>query len=173
MCVCFSVYPLPKLAEVSAVSTTASTTSLFLRGFFAFNNVQFFSLATPQHLSTSGWGGGGGTRSLSSLIKRCIPNVMAFHNNEVTVLNPTFIPSTAKVIRIHENDGRQLCRNYLYGRDPLSGRTQLQELRERDFFALFPDFRVVFEDVLHNDGHLFRRCILQFIQLTENFTALV
>ena len=59
---------------------------------------------------------------------------MAFHNNEVTVLNPTFIPSTAE-----ENDGRQLCTNYSYGRDPLSGRTQLQELRERDFFALFPD----------------------------------
>ena len=101
-----------------------------------------------------------------------IPNVMAFHNNEVTVLNPTFIPSTSEVIRINENDGRQLCRNYSYGRDPLCGRTQLQELRERDFFALFPDFRVVFEDVLHNDGHLFRRCILQFIQLTENFAAL-
>ena len=67
-------------------------------------------------------------------------------------MNPTFIPSTAEVIRIHENDERQLCRNYSYCRDPLSGRTQLQELRERDFFA---DFCVVFEDVLHNDGHLF------------------
>ena len=103
----------------------------------------------------------------------CSSHSTVFNNNEDTVLNPTFIPSTAEVIRIHENDGCQLCRNYSYGRDPLCGRTQLQELRERDFFALFPDFRVVFEDVLHNDGHLFRRCILQFMQLTENFAALV
>lgn len=102
-----------------------------------------------------------------------IPNVMALHNNRVTVLNPTSIPSTAEVLHLHEHDGLQLSRDYCYCQDPLNGHTRLQELRERDFFALFPDFRVIFEDVLHNDGHLFRRCILQFIQLTENFAALV
>ena len=84
-------------------------------------------------------------------------------------LNPTFIPSTVEVIRIHENDGRQLCILVL----SRSAKWSYSTAGERDFFALFPDFSVVFEDVLHNDGHLFRRCILQFIQLTENFAALV
>ena len=95
---------------------------------------------------------------------------MAFHNNEVTALNPTFIPSTVEVIRIHENDGRQLCRNYSYGRDPLSGRTQLQVsvIFLHCFLILVLCLRMYY-----NDGHLFRRCILQFIQLTENFAALV
>ena len=148
--------------------------------FFAFNNVQFFSLATPQHLSTQSGGGGGkggGTRSLSPLmnffpvttlwsLQRGIQCTLSFIGGFTVAHIPQhlktkflkevytqcygfswgytiLIPSTAEVIHIHENDGHKLCRNYSYGRDPLSGRTQLQELRERDFFALFRDFRVV------------------------------
>ena len=63
----FTLYPnLHWSLEVSAVSAAIHNSVNYqpiFKGFFffAFNNVQFFSLATPQHLSTqSGWGGGGG-----------------------------------------------------------------------------------------------------------------
>ena len=47
------------------------------------------------------------------------------------------------------------------------------KLRERDIVTLFPDMNVVFSDVLHNDGELFKRCIHHFITLTNDFALLV
>lgn len=84
----------------------------------------------------------------------------------------TLIPSTTDIVQLHEQGGTRLRRDATVGSDPLDGHTQLQELRKRDFLMRFPDFHLVFQDILHNDGYLFRMCILHFIHLTENFSTL-
>lgn len=103
-----------------------------------------------------------------------VPNILAINNNYVTHLSPSVIPSTAHIVDLHEENmsESQLCRDATYGHDPLSGHTELQELRERDILTLFPDFSVIFQDVIHGDAHLFRMCIHQFITITENFVTL-
>ena len=103
-----------------------------------------------------------------------IPNTLASQANQVTPLISSSIPSTVDIIQIHEQDsGNQLCRDPEFGRDPLQGLVELQQLRQRDFIALYPDFRVVFHNILHSNGFLFRRCIQDYIRLTKDFAALV
>ena len=102
-----------------------------------------------------------------------IPNTLALQNNRVTRLVTSSVPSTLQLIQLHEQGGNRLCRDATYGFDPLNGHPQLQELRERDLFILFPDLTVLFQDVLHNDAQLFKSCIYHFIFLTNNFALLI
>lgn len=101
-----------------------------------------------------------------------IPNVLASQNNQVTQLHSTLIPSTADIMQIHEQSGNILQRDASYGQDPLNGYPHLQELRERDFVAAFPDFGDIFTNILHHDASMFKTAIHQFIVLTENFATL-
>ena len=73
-----------------------------------------------------------------------IPNTLALQNNRVTRLVTSSVPSTLQLIQLHEQGGNRLCRDATYGFDPLNGHPQLQELRERDLFILFPDLTVLF-----------------------------
>lgn len=102
-----------------------------------------------------------------------IPLNLASRANRVTPLHATSIPSTTAIIQLHEQSGTRLRRDATYGSDPLDGNTQLQELRKRDFLMRFPDFRLIFQDIIHNNGFLFRLSIKHFIELTNNFAALL
>lgn len=103
-----------------------------------------------------------------------VPNTLALQANQVTPLISSSVPSTADFVQIHEQEsGNELCRNPEFGHDPLSGLVELQELRERDFMALYPDFRNIFHNILHGNGVLFRRCIQDFVRLTRDFAALL
>lgn len=89
-----------------------------------------------------------------------IPCNLASQANRICPLSLIAIPSTIDIVQLHEQDGNQLRRDATYGSDPLNGYTQLQELRKRDLSMQFPDFRLIFQDILHNNGYLFRICII-------------
>jgi hypothetical protein len=102
-----------------------------------------------------------------------IPNTLAMSNNCVTRLDANSVLSTPDVLRLHEQHGNILHRDAMFGCDPLRDHIQLQELRERDFNLLFPDFRVIFQNVLHGDSLRLKNCIHHFIALTESFSTLI
>lgn len=102
-----------------------------------------------------------------------IPNALAMSDNHVTQLDNNSVLSAQNALQLHEQHGSTLQRDCMYGSDPLRGHLQLQQLRERDFYRSFPDFRLVFHNVLHGDGHLLKNCIHHFITLTDNFSTLI
>ena len=65
-----------------------------------------------------------------------IPNVLARKENQTVRLNPATIPDTSIVIQLHEQNGRQLTRESLFGRDPLAHHPLLWE---RDYTAKHPN----------------------------------
>ena len=102
-----------------------------------------------------------------------VPNTLAAQRNHITPLSSNIVPSTQHMVGIHEEDGLRLQRDASYGTDPLCGNIQLQQLRERDFFAVCPDLDAVFQDILHGQGHLFRVSINHFLSLTNQFSLLL
>lgn len=105
---------------------------------------------------------------------RGIPNVLAQQRCCTVDLDPTSIPSVDEAVANDEaNQVSPLSRNYFYGCDPLHNYPQLQVLREREFMNNFPDMDVIFENILHNSGHLFKDMIHACIDLTQRFATLV
>jgi len=45
---------------------------------------------------------------------------------------------------------------HTYGRDPLEGYEQLQQLRERDFWQMYPNMEEVFQNVVTGNASLFK-----------------
>ena len=58
--------------------------------------------------------------------------------------------SVSEAVALREDAGGHLVRESTYRRDPIESYAQLQNLRERDFFALYPSMEVILSDILHN-----------------------
>ena len=101
-----------------------------------------------------------------------VPSVLA-HNCATTYLSHNDVPTIAEMIQLHEHDGSRLTRNVDFGHDPLSNNHALQVLRERDFCTVFPNSHMVFEDIIHNNGQLFKNCVFHFVLLSNRFVSLV
>ncbi len=105
-----------------------------------------------------------------------IPNVLAAQSNSTVQLHPTSVPSAAQLVQINERaQGHRsnIRPDATVGHDPLRNQTQLQEVRTRDFFHVFPDLNMVFQDVLHGNGLLFLNSIRTFIRLTNQLATLL
>ena len=89
-----------------------------------------------------------------------VPNVLAARTRRICTLLPMQVLSTTEGVRLHEAAGGHLVRESTYGRDPLEHHTELQQLRQRDFFALYPSVESIFSDVLLNNGTLLKQAIL-------------
>lgn len=63
--------------------------------------------------------------------------------------------STAQVIQLQRNQGGHLGDEHTYGRDPLKG-YELQQLRERDFWQMYPNMEEVFQNVVTGNASLFK-----------------
>ena len=100
-----------------------------------------------------------------------MPDILAC-NSATTTLAPNTIPSTAKMIQIHERDGACLTRDSQFGCD-LCDYPSLQALRDRDFHILYPNPGDVFDNIVHSDGQLFKNCLLYFTLLTRRFASLL
>lgn len=59
------------------------------------------------------------------------------------------------------------------GRDPLEGYEQLQQLRERDFWQMYPNMEEVFQNVVTGNASLFKQAIKSFIRSTKLFAELI
>ena len=101
-----------------------------------------------------------------------IPNKLALESR-VSGVPPCIVPSTPQCLQVHEGNGCRLSRNPSFGSDPLNNYPQLQRLRKIQFRTEFPDWNLVFQDVLHRDGQLFRNSIHRFIFLTHNYSNLI
>ena len=102
-----------------------------------------------------------------------IPNVLASSASQTTRLSSANIPSTAQVIQLHRNQGGHLGDEHTYGRDPLEGYEQLQQLRERDFWQMYPNMEEVFQNVVTGNASLFKQAIKSFIRSTKLFAELI
>ena len=61
-----------------------------------------------------------------------IPNVLSIQQSSVVHLHPTSVPSTARVVQLHErghNGRNNLCFDGTFGHDPLQVYSQLKEIR--------------------------------------------
>ena len=84
------------------------------------------------------------------------------------IMKPT--QTFVKAWNAHRRGGSVLTEERVFGRDPLERNTELQPLRERDFrFCM----EAVFQNIVHNDGALFREAIHFFIHLTLFFSVIM
>ena len=106
-------------------------------------------------------------------IRGGIPTVLANLAPQTSLLQASVVPTTAEMITIHRRrGGRALTEEHAFGRDPLEGSIELQQSRERDFRLHFPSMELIFQNILHDDGSLFREAIHLFIHLTHSFSQL-
>ena len=101
-----------------------------------------------------------------------VPNYLAAAPQTARI-QANLLPSPSEAVRLHQNQGGRLSEEHSFGRDPLEGFLQLQRLRERDFFTLNPPMIIIFQDVLHGNGRLFRLAVQNFIRLTSLFARLL
>lgn len=102
-----------------------------------------------------------------------IPNLLARTSSAIVSLPSQCVPTTTDAVYSFTANGGQLTPEHEFGNDPLRGNPALQNLRQRDFFAQFPDMGSVFENIIHSDGNIFRSCVHHFIDLTNSFTTLL
>lgn len=95
-----------------------------------------------------------------------IPVYLACNNSSLTHISSTAIPRTDQAINMFTRNGGHLTPESTFGRDLLVNYPHLQALRARDFNSRYPAMNLVFENVLHGDGALFKGCIQYFAQLT-------
>ena len=106
-------------------------------------------------------------------IRGGIPNTLASHAPQTTHLASANIPSTSQAIWLHQNQGGRIGDEHTYGRDPLAGYEQLQQLRERDFCQMYPNMQEVFQNVVTGNGSMFKHAIKSFINCTRSFATLI
>lgn len=88
-----------------------------------------------------------------------IPIRLARNNNGLTPIPSTAVPQTNQAIDIFRQKGGHLTPESTFGRDLINS-PRLQILHTTDFNSRYPVLTLVFENVLHGDGALFKSCIL-------------
>ena len=102
-----------------------------------------------------------------------IPNVLARIMDHTTRLPPGTIHTVENAVSLHTDGGGRLTPEGYFGVDPIQSFPQLQSLRERDFQHLYPSLEAVFENVVIDNGELFKQAIHSFITLTGQYATLV
>ena len=102
-----------------------------------------------------------------------IPNVLARISHCTTELQPSVVPTLAQAVSLHENRGGCLSAEGRYGSDPIASYPGLQQLRERDFREAYPSMNALFENILHEDGSLFKEAVHSFIDMTRRYGTLI
>jgi hypothetical protein len=121
-------------------------------------------VATPVMLFINSWN--------AHTIPGCwggIPNHLS-QFSRTGYIPPSAIPSTLSAVNSY--DGR-LTTNASYGKDPLIDHPRLQELRERDFYQVYPSMDQIFRNILHSNGDLFKEAILFFLDLNARYSMLI
>ena len=99
-----------------------------------------------------------------------IPLVLASTRNFTSSLS--HIPTVQEAVNMYLGEGGNLTPESGIGHDPLQDYSQLQVLRERDFFERY-NMELVFQNILHSNGNLFSDCLQFFISITENMYDMV
>ena len=102
-----------------------------------------------------------------------IPNILARRSNQTVKLNPATIPDTHIAVRLHEQNGRQLTRESLFGTDPLAHHPQLSVLRKRDFTIKHPNLEDIMKSLLHGNSDPFKLAITDFVRLTRSYSSVI
>ena len=106
-------------------------------------------------------------------VREGVPNSLASCAPQTSTLMPAAVPSTAEIVRMHQERGGNLVQEHVFGQDPLEGHDQLQLLRERDFYAHMPSMEELFENIPHSDGLLCKQAVRHFLSLTQSFATLI
>ena len=99
-----------------------------------------------------------------------IPNERASHTRAVK-LPPAIIPECEHAVSHFESYGGHLTRESIFGCDPLTGRDDLREERNRNFLLSFPDFESIFHNISNNNYNPLRDSLLLYISLTERLST--
>ena len=87
--------------------------------------------------------------------------------NHVVPVMPTLIPVVSDAVREYEALGGSLTRSSSFGIDPLESSPVLKERRQELFHSQYPQFDPVFYSCVNDKSHIFRKCVLYFIYITE------
>ena len=98
--------------------------------------------------------------------------ILAGNNRSLTRIPRTVVPPTDQAIHLFTQNGEHLTRAFLEG--IYSKSTPMYRHYVKDvffFFARCSSMNMIYENMLHNNGNLFKDSIDYFIQLTDNLLA--
>ena len=99
------------------------------------------------------------------------PNVLMTQNNQAKPVDPSLIPNSDNAIRMYESYGGHITLWSDFGKDPLSDRRDLSNMREDKFFEQYPRFDEIFHTIVNNNGTLFHDGLLCFIDVSMQLAA--
>ena len=88
-------------------------------------------------------------------------------NKQTAMLDPSLVPLPSDaVVNFHATRGHlQLVPEF--GKDPLDGASQLQQIRQATFTERYPSLDPLFSNIANNDCGLFQEALLYFIRINE------
>jgi len=104
-------------------------------------------------------------------LNKDIPNVLMIQNNQAKTIEPSIIPDTDDAVQMYESHGGHITLFSDFGKDPLSERRDLLNLREEKFFERYPRFDEIFHTVVNNNRTLFHDGLLYFIDVSMQLAA--
>ena len=99
-----------------------------------------------------------------------VPNRLADEHHNTTQVAQGAIPSVNDAVTLYESSGGHLSRNSLFGVDPLAQHPQEHSYRIRDFCTRYGSFEQLYCNVSSGNGDEFKRAILYFRDLTQQYT---
>lgn len=88
-------------------------------------------------------------------------------------MNPVVVPSLDEAVSDFHHTGGRLHLISEFGRDPLGGRRDLQQLRLEAFTERVPSFEPIYHQVVNNDSTLFKQSLLYFINITQRLASTI
>ena len=103
--------------------------------------------------------------------KRGIPNEIMKDNNHAIRIDVQVLSPPEEAVREYESHGGHLTVFREFGQDPLQGREDLIQQREREFKQRYTDFGCFFHSVANGNNTMFRHGLLYFIDISVRLSS--
>ena len=101
-----------------------------------------------------------------------IPNQKAT-NKRTAMLDPSLVPLPSDAVANFHATGGHLQLVSEFGKDPLDGASQLQQIRQATFTERYPSMDPLFSNIANNDRGLFQEALLYFIRINERLSSTI
>ena len=103
--------------------------------------------------------------------KRGIPNEIMKGNNHAMRVDVQVLSHPDQAVIEYESHGGHLTVFREFGRDPLNGRGDLIQQREREFNSSYGDFGQFFYSTVNGNNNAFRQGLLCFIEISKRLSS--
>ena len=102
---------------------------------------------------------------------KAVPNLLMRQNNQAKAIEMSLIPDSDDAVRMYESHGGHITLFSDFGKDSLSERRDLINLREEMFLKRYLRFDEIFHTAVNNDGTLFHDGLMYFIDISMQLAA--